>query len=73
MELIPTVLFCARDDIMFGWDVLKKYVPYIRDLRNFALVDMDRGGHATFMEGLLGHSYAYRKTIEILKFMDQLH
>jgi len=72
MDLIPTVLFCARDDILFGWDVLKKYVPYLQLLRNFALVDMERGGHGTFMEGLWGTSYAYRKSVEIFNYMDKV-
>lgn len=72
MKLIPTVFFSARDDFLFGWDVLKKYVPYATTMDNFLLVDIDRGGHATFMEGLWGKSYAYRKSIEIFHYMDKL-
>jgi len=68
----PCVMFCARDDIMFPWAVVKNYVHHFQRTRNFAMIDTDMGGHCTYWEGLTGENWSFRKSVEICQAVDRM-
>jgi len=68
----PCIMFCARDDIMFPWAVVKKYLHHFQRTRNFAMIDTDMGGHCTYWEGLTGKNWCFRKSVEICQAVDRM-
>jgi len=68
----PCIMFCARDDIMFPWAVVKNYLHHFHRTRNFAMIDTDMGGHCTYWEGLSGKNWSFRKSVEICQAVDRM-
>jgi len=68
----PCIMFCARDDIMFPWAVVEKYLHHFQRTRSFAMIDTDLGGHCTFWEGLTGGNWSFRKSVEICQAVDRM-
>jgi len=68
----PCIMFCARDDIMFPWALVKNYLHHFQRTRNFAMIDTDMGGHCTYWEGLTGRNWSFRKSVEICQAVDRM-
>jgi len=63
-KYFPSVVFSARDDILFPWEMVRKYEFIFRMMHSLALIDTDHGGHCTYMDNKAG-SWAVRMSIRM--------
>jgi len=64
MKYFPSVVFYARDDVLFPWEVVRKYVNFFRKMHSVALIDTDHGSHCTYFDIRVGN-WAVKLSIRI--------